>query len=189
VPQFTKKAIIDSFIKLLNEKALDKITIKDIVEDCGINRNTFYYHFEDIHALVIHILSSETERVISQHQNVNSWEEGFIAAAKFALDNKRAVYHIYNSVSREELDRYLNGIAKDVMDRFVCKISAGIDAKEKDKELITNFYKCALVGMVLDWVSKGMKEDPEELIRNLGKLLEGDIATALKRSSGQHSDK
>ena len=52
MPAFTKKAIADSFLKLLREKPLDKITIKDIVEDCGINRNTFYYHFEDIPALV-----------------------------------------------------------------------------------------------------------------------------------------
>ena len=40
--QFTQKAIVESLIKLLNERPLDKITIKDIVEECGINRNTFY---------------------------------------------------------------------------------------------------------------------------------------------------
>ena len=48
MPSFTKQAIIHSFLKLLKEKPLEKITIKYIVEDCGINRNTFYYYFSDI---------------------------------------------------------------------------------------------------------------------------------------------
>ena len=97
---FTEKAIMDSFIKLLNAKPLDKITVKDIVEDCGINRNTFYYHFDDIPTLVTRILEDETNRALSLHGDVHSWEEGFIAAAQFALSNKRLIYHIYNSVSR-----------------------------------------------------------------------------------------
>ena len=44
---FTKKAIRDSFVKLLNEKPLSQITIRDIVDDCGVNRNTFYYYYPE----------------------------------------------------------------------------------------------------------------------------------------------
>ena len=49
---FTRAAIKEAFLKLLNQRPLNQITIKDIVEDCGINRNSFYYHFEDLPALV-----------------------------------------------------------------------------------------------------------------------------------------
>ena len=49
---FTEKAIKASFLKLLNERPLTKITVRDIVEDCGINRNSFYYHYRDIPALL-----------------------------------------------------------------------------------------------------------------------------------------
>ena len=49
---FTRKAIKEAFLKLLNQRPLSQITVKDIVEDCGINRNSFYYHFEDLPALV-----------------------------------------------------------------------------------------------------------------------------------------
>lgn len=45
MPNFTKKEIKRSFIKLLNEQPLNQISVRDIVEDCGINRNSFYYHF------------------------------------------------------------------------------------------------------------------------------------------------
>ena len=169
--QFTKKAIVEAFLELLNEKPLDKITVKEIVDSCGINRNTFYYHFEDIHALLTFVLDGEVERVI----------EGFIEAARFALCNKRAVYHIYNSVSREDLERYLNSIAEDVVRRMVEGLYSEGEVSELDRELIIHFYKCGLSGMVMAWVGEGMKADPEQLIRSLGDLLGGSVSAAMER--------
>lgn len=180
--QFTKKAIVESFIRLLNQKPLDKITVKEIVDDCGINRNTFYYHFEDIRALLTFVIDAEVEQVLTAHASVASLEEGFIAAANFALSNKRAVYHIYNSVSREELERYLNSIAEDVMRSMVEGIEESKNVEEEDLELIIHFYKSGLVGIAAGWIGEGMKADPEVLIRRLGRLLEGSIAEALKKS-------
>ena len=52
MPSFTKKAIMESFVRLAGKKPLDKITVRDIVDDCGINRNTFYYYFQDIYAVL-----------------------------------------------------------------------------------------------------------------------------------------
>ena len=44
-----KSMIADAFIKLSGEKNIDKITVKDIVDECGISRQSFYYHFQDIY--------------------------------------------------------------------------------------------------------------------------------------------
>ena len=64
VANFTQKAIRASFIKLLNQKPLSQITIKDIVDDCGVNRNTFYYYFQDLPDLVETITKEEAEQLI-----------------------------------------------------------------------------------------------------------------------------
>ena len=178
---FTERAIQESFVRLLNERPLDKITIKDIAEDCGINRNTFYYHYEDIHTLLVHILNAESQRVLAGHIDMESWEEGFISAAQFALENKRLVYHIYNSVRREDVERYLNNIAAGVMRQYVDTVSKKISVRTEDKELIVNFYRAALVGMIVDWLNAGMKYDPAELIRRSGVMLKGNIESALER--------
>ena len=53
---FTKRAIKASFMKLLEERPMNRITVRDIAQDCGINRNTFYYHYQDIPALLIEII-------------------------------------------------------------------------------------------------------------------------------------
>ncbi len=179
--QFTKKAIVEAFLDMLNKKPLDKITVKEIVDSCGINRNTFYYHFEDIHALLVFVIDGEVERVIARHADVESLEKGFVEAAHFALSNKRAVYHIYNSVSREELERYLNSIAEEVVRRMVESQNITEGVSKLDQELIIHFYKCGLSGMVLAWIAEGMKADPEQMIQSLGYLLEGSVAAAMEK--------
>jgi len=181
VAQFTEKAIIDSFVKLLNERPLDKITVKDIVEDCGINRNTFYYHYEDILALLKAVLNMEAQKAFSGQEIMESWEEGFIAASRFALENKRLVYHIYNSARREEAERYLNYIAGEVMRRYMGTVAADIRSSEEDRKLLEVFYRSALVGMIRDWLDGGMKSDPERMIRRLGLMLKDNIRIALGR--------
>lgn len=60
----TEQMIIDTFLKLVEEKTLDKITIQDIADGCGINRNTFYYHFDDIYSLIEQIFKARLNTVM-----------------------------------------------------------------------------------------------------------------------------
>ena len=158
--QLTKKAIVNSFIKLLNEKPLDKITVKNIAEDCGINRNTFYYHFSDIRELTVYTIDSQIHSVSELDFNGDSWVDSFVEAAKFVIDNKKAVYNIYNSLNRETVENYLNTVAFKV----------------------TDFYMSALVGIICKWLENGMGKDPDIVIRRLGRLVEGAVITSLKIS-------
>lgn len=64
MPPFAKREIKNSFIKLLTERPISQITVKDIVEDCGVNRNSFYYHFQDIPSLLEEIIVEMTAKVI-----------------------------------------------------------------------------------------------------------------------------
>ena len=75
--QFTKKAIIEAFIELLGERPLDKITVKDIVTRCGVNRNTFYYYYQDIYALVADIFELETQRILGDNMEYDCWQDAF----------------------------------------------------------------------------------------------------------------
>lgn len=180
--QLTKKAIVNSFIKLLNEKPLDKITVKNIAEDCGINRNTFYYHFSDIRELTVYTIDSQIHSVSELDFNGDSWVDSFVEAAKFVIDNKKAVYNIYNSLNRETVENYLNTVAFKVTDSFVSAKAVGIDADKSDIELIKEFYMSALVGIICKWLENGMDKDPDIVIRRLGRLVEGAVITSLKIS-------
>ena len=92
---FTRRAIKETFLKQLNQRPLSQITVKYIVEDCGINRNSFYYHFEDLPALVDEIVKEQVQALIQNHPTISSVEECFDAVIELVMENKRAIYHIY----------------------------------------------------------------------------------------------
>ena len=182
--QYTKKKIREEFIKILNERPLNKITVKDIASACEINRNTFYYYYTDVYALLSELFQTELQTVTDEYNDTFSWEESFIVATKVALENKIAINHVYNSMQREELEDYIYNVSGHVMNRYVEKVSDGISASSGDKKLIASFYQCALTEMVLRWIASGMKEDPDTIVRRIGQLFDGHIALSLKRSAG-----
>lgn len=182
VQQYTKKMIRSVFINLLNERPLNKITVKDIALACGINRNTFYYYYSDIYELLSELFQTELQSVIDEYNDTMSWEDSFLLATRFALENKKVVYHVYNSMQREELVNYIYNVSGNMMERYVNKISYGINASEEDMKLIAKFYQCALTEMVVQWISSGMKEEPDKTIKRIGSLFDGNIKLSLKRS-------
>ena len=179
----TQRAIMNSFVKLLNLYPLDKITVKDIVSDCGISRNTFYYHYQDIYDLLGATFSSVTETVLSE--NVTTWRESLMACTRFALENRRAVYHIYHSANRDQLERCLNQVAGESMEKLIRYLTQGLSVSDEDIGYLTLFYKHAIVGILLEWLENDMKADVEHVISRMAVLLEGNLRLSLERIAVQ----
>lgn len=178
---FTKQAIQVAFMELLAEQPFDKITVTDIVSRCGINRNTFYYHFQDIYALVDAIFLDETNKIIDADDDFDSWQEGFLTATQFALENKAAIYHLYDSINRDRLETYLFDVTRQHMHKFVAKQAEGLPTDPVVEDDITKLAAVALEGIVLEWLHEGMKNDPRDYIARMGPVVEGMIRTALER--------
>ena len=119
MPNFTKQAIKAAFLKLLNEMPLNKISVRSIVEECGINRNSFYYHYQDIPALIEEIAKDEIDSIIAKYPTINTIDECLNLAFRFAVENKRAVLHIYNSISRDIYVRNLMDICEYVVRTYL----------------------------------------------------------------------
>ncbi len=179
---FTEKAIVESFIKLLNEKPLDKITVKDVIDECGVNRSTFYYYFEDIYDLLSRVLETEAAAIMNEHMSYDSWVDGIIEAMSFAMKNKKAIYHIYKSVNREQLEQYLDDIVDSVMYKAIKEQAASYKVTEDDVRLIADLYKYTLTGLVFKWLEDGMKAEPMELVKRLGIMLDGNIQDMLSKA-------
>ena len=103
----TTKAIREAFFELLSKKSIDQITIKNITSRCGVSRNTFYYHYEDITALLEEIMMSMVDELIEKYPTVDSLDQGIAVAIEFVLENKTAVMHIYHSNQRPIYERCL----------------------------------------------------------------------------------
>jgi probable dihydroxyacetone kinase regulator len=179
--QTTKRAIAASLKKLLAEKPLDKITITDIVEECEINRQTFYYHFKDIYDLVEWIYTSEATKALDGKKTYDTWQQGLLLIFEYVLENKAFVMGTFKSLSREYLERYLYQETYSLLIYVIDEKSNDISVREDDKAFIAHFYKYAFVGLMLEWISAGMKEKPTDLVHRLSILIQGDIPNALNR--------
>jgi Transcriptional regulator len=184
--QTTKKALAASLKKLLDEKTLDSVTVVDIAEDCEVNRQTFYYHFKDIYDLIDWIYTSEATKALDGKKTYDSWQQGFLQIFQYALDNKNFVLKTYHSSSLAHLQHYLYDVTYDLLAGVVEEKAAGLGVRDDDKEFIANFYKYAFVGLMLDWIDKGMMDKPASIIEHLSMLIQGDIATALERFATKH---
>ena len=169
--KYTRNMIRNVFIEMLDERPFDEITVTDLVTRCEINRKTFYYYYQDLYAVLTEIFESELEAVLGGVKEHVTWEEGIAQAVQIALQHKRAIYHVYHSMQRETLEKYLYNVAGEVMRRYVERQSAGIHASQGDKDIIAQFYQSALTEMVLNWIGQGMKEDGLEMITRMGQLV------------------
>ena len=166
--QITKRALEASLKNLLLKKPLNKITVNDITEDCGINRMTFYYHFKDIYDLVEWSCLEDASKALKEKKTHDTWEQGLIQI-------------FYRCVSRERVERYLNPLTDDLVMGVVEEQSVGMSVRDDDKQFIAKIYTYILVGVMLNWICDDMKEEPEQLVERLALAIQGNISSALER--------
>lgn len=181
--QTTKRALSQSLKKLLQTKPLSKITINDIAEDCGVSRMTFYYHFSDIYDLVEWTCQEDASVALAGNKTYSTWQQGFLNIFNLVLENKTFVLNVYHSISREHLERYLYQLTYSLLIAVVEEKAVGLSVSDSDKAFIADFYKYAFVGLMLNWIREGMKEDPKAIIDRLSVLIHGDITRALHKYS------
>lgn len=165
----TKHALAAALKELMAQKPIDKITIHDITERCGIRRQNFYYHFEDVYDLMRWMFQEEAVSLLRQHEGTLLWQEGLLQLFRYIEENKAVCLCALRSVGREHLKRFfetdIHAIIHRTVEQFgheVGTISAGVT--EADIELTTHFYVVALTGMLESWLLGKIDRTPEELI-------------------------
>ena len=179
MPNTTKLALEASLKKLLLQKPLDKITINDLAMDCGISRMAFYYHFKDIYDLAEWVCVEDGTRALAGKKTYDTWQEGMGQVFEAGLENKPFILNIYRCVSREKIENYLYKLTFGLVAQVVEEKCLESGLAKEDKAFIAEFYKYAFVGIMLDWIGGGMKEDYREIVRKMGVTLYGNIANSI----------
>jgi len=175
--QDTTDAIIKSFKQLLNQKPIDKITVKEICEHCAVNRQTFYNHFTDIMDIFKYIIFRELSTDIAQNRTFENWSGGFLATMNYLKKNSKMILHVYNSSYWPEANNYFISLSIRLLDDVVeeCAEKLGVKLEDKDQSFIVSFYRHVFIGLMIDWISEGMKEEPEMILKKLLFMITGNI--------------
>lgn len=177
----TRNAIISAFLQLLDERPLSRITVKDIVDLCGINRNTFYYHFEDMTALIEAISKAELDHLMQMHAQVDSTEDCLMIAVDYILKKRRAVLHLYNSSNRALCERELMTICQYVVETYFSRHLEAAHCDPQDRAILIRSYRCWCFGLMIDWLDNGLQEDIKPTLRRLCELRDGAVENSIAR--------
>ena len=165
-----KREICAALKTLMAQKPLNKITVAEIMQSCGMARQHFYYHFEDIYDAVRWMFDQEAVALLRQHEGVMLWQDGLLLCA-------------LHSISREHLKRFfqtdVHVIIQGTIQRIVEELNYHVSEEEVD--LLTKFYVGALASMMEEWLLGNIQETPEELIRFADQLLKDHVRGAALR--------
>lgn len=181
----TKKTLAESLKKIMKKKSFSKITVSEIISDCGFNRKTFYYHFDDTYQLLKWIFESEGIEVVKHFNLIVDYEEAIAFIMNYIEANDYIINCAYDSIGRDEMKRFFYA-------DFIELITSIIDSAEKEtghflsedyKKFICSFYTEALAGMLIDWVKNHKTRNREQVIEYLVKTMKTSLMGILEGTS------
>ena len=164
----TAQLMDEALIALLKKKNFEFITVKEICEKAGVNRSTFYLHYENLGDL----LAETTEMINKRFQegykktfidvSMGSVDDVFLITPEyikpylnFVKENKELFKLIHEKPqifnNQRAFERLYSELFSHILDKF------GVD--EKEKPYIFAFYTQGVLAVVMKWVNQGCKED------------------------------
>ncbi len=187
-----KRSLADALKKLMSQKSLDKITIHELTESCGMRRQSFYYHFEDIYDLLRWMFEDEAVVLLQQHEGEQLWQEGLLQLFQYLQDNKAVCLCALKSVGRIHVKRFFEGevyaIIHNTVEQVAASISVSANTADVNIEMATDFYVFALTGILESWLLGEISNTPEELISFLDTILQDHIRGAYARINKESAD-
>ena len=177
----TKESLGAALKQMLTVKPIDKITVKDLVEICGVNRQTFYYHFDDVYDLLEWVFEEDANRVLPSEVVYEHWRDDVMMFFKYLADNSVFALNIYNSNSRIYMLRYFKRRLQGCIRSFAIIVSDGKNIDRTDFEFVVEFYANGVVGLISQWLDLGMQLPKEITQDRFLKLLENSVENMLAR--------
>ncbi|MBI4857756.1 MAG: TetR/AcrR family transcriptional regulator C-terminal domain-containing protein [Acetobacterium woodii] len=185
----TKTAIAKGFKHILENKNFEKITIAEITAQCGLNRQTFYYHFQDKYDLINWIVYHEAIMVIRKDLTIENWDTKVLEL----LTTMKKDEHFYQTTLKDidgtEFQNYLFTVTKEIFQEMIERLAndrkmnpeiAPVMTPEK-KTFSAEFLSYGVVGMIIDWAQSGMKQSPEEITSSIKDIINGARMFAVSR--------
>lgn len=179
----TKKALAASLKKLLAHKSFSRITVTEIIEDCGLNRKTFYYHFEDIYGLLRWMLEQDLLSVILSFDLTTDYEQALTYAIDYIEQNKQLLYCIFHNFGHDEMKHLFYRDFAQLVDSIICvsEQKLGLYLDEDFHRFLECYYTGALSGILVAVFEKLYVTDRQQLIDNVSLIFHASLPTLIEQ--------
>ena len=185
----TKRLLGKTLQEMMAEKPFEKITVSELTKRCGVNRQTFYYHFETIIDLFQWLLQEEATPLMEEFKrNPYEWKEAVLHILYFIKENDAAVLCALRSIENMQVRSFFMDYFREIFSKLFDFICAGLDVDEDFKDFIITLHITGASGLAMQWLESGMKQSPEQLTEWLGLYLEGNIRGTFERYAEKKSE-
>lgn len=182
----TKLALADSLKKLMAEKSFGKISVGDIVDHCGLTRQSFYYHFKDKYDLMNWIYYTETARFMTSYDSLEHWTDGLKDLCCYMQQNKTFYKSALNTTGQNSFPEYLHSYITDISITAI----ENMQNREYDRDkwdFTVSFFATAFVAFIVRWANNDMKDDPAEYLTKMRAFFDGSILRELENRAEKPS--
>lgn len=179
----TKRLLADALKKLLETRTLDKITVKELVQSCGVNRQTFYYNFQDIYDLMDWIFQEDEKRILGEKIASGSWKELLTDVFEYMQDdrNRNLVQNACHSLSRRTLNRYVKRWIRPAIAKYVDSQAGDLVISDENRNFVIDAFVVMMVGIIFEWLDGDMQKDRRHQIDQIVRLVDGSVRNALEK--------
>lgn len=167
-----KDRLANKLAELLIDHPIYKITIKELADSVGINRQTFYYHFSDIYDLALYMFKGKISNLIHTYSSSTNFNDIIYKVFHFAIENRNLFLNAISKLDYQIVNTYMSKIVSTLV-TFAIKTKASQLNKPLEpnylKELVT-MLTCYINYQLLDWFKSGqdsLAENKMETIANL----------------------
>lgn len=188
----TCQAISGALKQLMIQKPLERITVAEIMDTCGMRRQHFYYYFTDIYDLLRWTFEKEALELLQQQQGVSPWQDGFLHLFQYINQNRAVCLCALDSLGKESLKRLLETDASSIVDRAVRQTAEenGLSAYSPEVEVVICLVTIMMAGAVESWLRGELTQTPEELTRRIDMMFQDyirGVALRLKASAAVYA--
>lgn len=177
----TKRLLAASLKTLMKNKPLEKISIRELTDHANMNRQTFYYHFEDIYDLLKWTFQQEALQFLDVPESTSVWKEGLLQLFNYLDENREFCICALRSLGRGHLKRFFYSDIHRIFGRVIKEFGEKTNAAEEYMAFLTHFYTLSLAGLVESWLLGEMDQTPEEIIEMINIFIQDQILGAEQR--------
>lgn len=177
----TKRALAEALKARLSKTTLKNITIKNLTDDCGLNRQTFYYHFSDIYELMEWIFLDEANKILKGNYFDYDIDKIIETVFEYVKNNENLILNAYKSTNKSLLDNFLKGWIKPVVAHIINDRAGDKQISEEDKSFLIDIFVNALLGITFQWLESGMEDNLSDKADKLKTLLDGNMDMVIDR--------
>lgn len=152
-----KDSIAQAAKNLVVKKGVKKLTVKDIVEECHITRQAFYYHFEDIPALFRWILERDSERTLLEAKSMKNGEERLRYLFLLAINTLPYMKKGMETNYGYELEQMLTQYTMHLFEQMCDEEGLYQHCSRFEVNLILRYHCQATMGILRNWTETDTK--------------------------------